>query len=315
MSRLPPLAAALALLALPAEAQTARLHVLADSVSIGERFGVAVAVEHGPAVQVLFPEPPAGEALVAAPLRAGEAELLAVRRFPPREHGRTRTDSVVYEAATFALDAARVGPITVRLVRGADTTDLEAPAARLGVRSLVPADSAEPRGLLPLADFPRPLLGPWALAALAVLLAALALLVLRARRRRPALAPALPPLDEMTKRLDALEAAPPDPDPRPFYVELSGALRAYLARALGLPALAQSTDDLLAALEGRAEVPEAALDEFARILRRADLAKFAGLRPDEEARRLDAERARAAAAAIEAEVRARGEKAEAHEAR
>src|SRR5690606_39025913 len=112
-------------------AQEVRLHVLADSVTVGERFGVAVAVEHGPAVQVVFPEP-AGAA-AEAPLRAGEAELLGAHRLPPTERGGTRVDSVVFEAATFALDSARVGPVQVRIVRGADTTAVASPAAFVGV--------------------------------------------------------------------------------------------------------------------------------------------------------------------------------------
>lgn len=298
MSRWCLLAAALGLLAAPAWAQPARLHVLTDSVTVGERFGVAVAVEHGPAVQALFPEPPPGEAAVTSPLRAGEAELLAVRRFPPQVRGSTRIDSVVYEAAAFALDSARVGPVTVRLVRGGDTTAVTTPVGWVGVRSLVPEDATEPKDLLPLADFPRPL-WPWALAALLALL--LLALVLWWRRRRRA-APVLAPHEEVTQRLDVLAASTLGPDAKPYYVELSDALRTYLARTLGVPAREQTTAELLADLGRRpAEVPEAARDDLAYVLRLSDLVKFAGFRPDDGTHQRAVELARVAVGVIEAE--------------
>ncbi len=291
----------LLLLTGPASAQTVRLHVLADSVTVGERFGVAVAVEHAPGVQVVFPEPSGAAAAVDAPLRAGEAELLSVRRLPPAERGAVRLDSAVFEAATFALDSALVGPVAVRLVRGADTTVIAAPAAPVGVRSLVPEDAAEPKGLAPLAEFPRAW-GPWLLAALLVLAVAAGLWWFRRRRYRPAPTSALPPHEEITLRLGALAGAlPRSPEAvKPFYVELSDALRTYLARTLGIPAREQTTGELAAALAGRPdEVPDEARTYLASVLHLADLAKFAEVQPAADMHETALARAHEAVAAIE----------------
>ncbi len=302
MHRAPTLAL-LGLLAAPASAQTVRLHVLADSVTVGERFGVAVAVEHGAGVQVVFPEPPGAASAVENPLEAGEVELAEAQRLPPAERGSVRVDSVVFEAATFALDSARVGPVAVRIVRGGDTTTVASPVAFVGVRSLVPAENPEPKGLAPLADFPRAW-GPWLLAALAVLALLAALWWwLDRRRNRPTPTSALPPDEEIRHRLDALAAAlPTSADAvKPFYVELSDALRTYLARTLGVPAREQTTRELLATLARRPDdAPPDALDPLDFVLRLADLAKFASVQPGAEAHETALARAREAVTALEA---------------
>lgn len=288
-------------IAASAPAQSVRLHVLADSVTVGERFAVAVAAEHAAGVQVLFPAPPDAAAAVDAPLRAGEAELLRARRLPPSVRGAVRVDSVVFEAATFALDSARVGPVTVQLVRGGDTTAMASPIGLVGVRSLLVED-AEPYPLAPLAEFPRAW-GPWLLAALAVLALAAALWWwLRYRRRRTTPTSSLPPHEEVLHRLDALAASMPSSPKsvKPFYVELSDALRTYLARTLGVSAREQTTRELLATLARHNDVSPETHDGIGFVLRLADLAKFASVQPSAEAHETALDRAREAVAAVEA---------------
>ena len=292
---------AVLLLATPASAQSVRLHVLADSVTVGERFSVAVAAEHAAGVQVLFPAPPDANTAVDAPLRAGEAELLGARRLPPSVRGAMRVDSVVFEAATFALDSARVGPVTVQLVSGGDTTAVASPIGFVGVRSLV-GDDAEPYPLAPLAEFPRAW-GTWLLTALVVLALVAALWWwLRHRRRRTAATAALPPHEEVVLRLDMLAAALPTSPKlvKPFYVELSDALRTYLARTLDVPAREQTTRELLGTLARHDDVSPETHDSFGFVLRLADLAKFASVQPSAEAHETALDRAREAVAAIEA---------------
>ena len=287
--------------AAPATAQTVRLHVLADSVTVGERFGVAVAVEHAAGVQVVFPDPPDAATAVETPLEAGEAELAEARRLPPTERGNVRIDSVVFEAATFALDSARVGPVPVQIVRGGDTTTVASPIGVVGVRSLVPAENPEPYGLAPLADFPRAW-GPWLLGALAVFALLAALWWWRERRRnRPVPTSALPPEEEVHHRLAVLAAALPTSSDavKPFYVELSDALRTYLDRTLSVSAREQTTRELLDTLR-REDAPPAALEPLDFVLRLADLAKFASVQPGADAHETALGRAREAVAAFEA---------------
>ncbi len=311
MARHVPTAALLLALAAPASAQTARLHVLADSVFVGERFEVAVAVERAAGVQTLFPEPPGAATAASDPLEASEAELLVLRRFPPEIRGEARVDSAVYAATTFALDSARVGPVRLRLVAGGDTAEIATPSAFVGVRSVVPAGAEEPKGLAPLAEFPRAW-GPWLVAALLVLalLGALAWW-LRQRRRAPADTSALPPHEEVLVRLDRLGAVRPDTSDavKPFYVELSDALRTYLARSLGVPAHEVTTRELLGLLEGNEHVPDESRDALADVLHRADLVKFAEFVPDAAAHETALARARQAVAPIEASLHPEPEEA------
>ena len=304
MARHVPTVALLLALAFPASAQSARLHVLADSVFVGERFEVAVAVERAAGVQTVFPEPPGAATAESEPLEAGEAELLGLRRLPPEIRGDVRLDSAVYEAATFALDSARVGPVRLYLVAGGDTAEVAAPSAFVGVRSVVPADAEEPKGLAPLAEFPRAW-GPWLVAALLVLalLGALAWW-LRRRRGAPTDTATLPPHEELVVRLDRLSAARPDTPAavKPFYVELSDALRTYLARSLAVPARELTTVELLAVLDGNEHVPPESRAALADVLRRADLVKFAEVVPETAAHETALARARQAVEPIEASL-------------
>ena len=296
------LALTLLLSATPATAQTVRLHVLADSVTVGQRFEVAVAVERSAGVQTLFPDPPGLSSAVTAPLEVGEAELLAVRRLPPEVQGSVRLDSAVFAAATFALDSARVGPVEVRLVQGGDTTTVRSAVAYVGVRSLVPADAGGAKGLAPLATFPRAL-APWLIAGLLALALLAGLWWWMRHRRAPGVETStLPPYEEVVVRLQRLEAALPERAEavKPYWVELSDALRTYLARSLGVPAQEQTTRELLLTLNADAHVPDDAHAAIADLLPRADLVKFAEFVPDRTAHEAALARAREAVAHIEA---------------
>ncbi len=293
------------ILAGPAQAQEARLAVLADSVFVGERFTLAVTVTRPAGAPALFPEIPPGDAEAGPLLAFGDAEVFAARRLPPRLDGALRVDSLVYEAATFALDAATVGPVAVRVVSGADTTTVRTNTVRLPIRSVLPAPEAD---LLPPTP-PEPFPSPWpawlALAFLGLGLLALAFwLWRRVRRGAGRSAPRPAPYPEALQRLSALDAARPRTADavKAHYVELADLLRTYLARTLGVPALELTTRELTEVLRHDARLPEAALSAVRGTLRLADLVKFADLRPDAEAHVAARARAREAIEALEAAV-------------
>lgn len=294
------------LTALPAEAQRVRAYVPADSVSIGERFQVALVAEHGIMSEAVFPDSADGV--------FGDLEVLErtvhERRFGGQAQPGLRIDSATYVVTTFALDTAHVPPIPVRLVAGGDTAVAHAPAEMIFVRRMVPDDAAGLRALTPLAEFPRPL-WPWILAGLA----ALALLALfgywlwqrlrpQQKTAQPAPAPPVSAYAEARAVLDRLEkeAGREGAAAKPFYVTLTDALRRYLARRLGLRAREQTTTELLYALDERARagrLPASAAEDLRAVLRRADLAKFADRRPSADENRDALARARAALDAIE----------------
>jgi hypothetical protein len=285
-------------------AQTARLHVLADSAAVGEPFDVAVAVDRQPGTQVVFERPPRGDAAVGAPLLAGDAELTALRRLPPRQRGDLRTDSAVYRAVVFTLDSARVGPLAVRLVAGGDTTIAAAPAGQIGVRHTALAEAAELRPPAPLATFPR---ASWPWLAAAVFLLAVVLAVsgwLRKRGQRPDDgAPAEAPDVQAMRRIEALAAAPPPAGSAAaytFYVELADILRTYLARASPVRARERTTGEILRDLAALPDPPPGpVLTTLGILLRRADVVKFAGVDPPPGAFVEDLQSARDTVAAVE----------------
>ncbi len=286
----------------PAHAQTARAHVSADSVRIGERFRLAGdGVAHA-AGAALFP---------AASDSAGFGDLVVIGRRAPTG------DSATYEVTTFALEGARLPPLPVRVVAGEDTALLRTNALRVPVRRTLPPDAAELRPPTPPAPFPRPL-WPWLAGGALALAAALALLVYvlrRSRTGREGSAPEPQPHVQVRRRLARLRPAAPD-GAKVFHTALSDALRTYLARRLGLPAHEQTTPELLAALRRpphAAHVPSPATERLARVLTQADLVKFADRRPPAE---VNAEMLREAGAAVDAvEPRVRARAAQARAAR
>ncbi|MEL6703135.1 MAG: hypothetical protein AAFR95_10150 [Bacteroidota bacterium] len=300
--------------------QQVRATVVADSVTVGERFEIGVAVEHGRSTRVAFPDlPPLSDTfgadnLVEPAAVFGDAEVLAARRFPPTETATgARLDSVVFLATTFALDAARIGPIPVALVAGtgaaADTVVLDVPTRMLPVRSVVPDSLAAPLPLAPALAFPEPL-PLWVAVLIGAALLVLGLWLWRTRHRRAGLvAPPLPPHAQARKRLDALRPADidaTDSEAVPaYYAALSNAVRTYLTRALDVPAQEQTTRELLAALDGHPDVDDATRLRLSVLLRRADLAKFARAAPDAPTRTADRTAATEGVDEIQARIAAR----------
>ena len=269
-------------------AQTARLSVQADSVTVGERFEVALVVRTpgSAAVQVLFPDlPPTPGTQPAATY--GDAEAVALRRRPPTlEPGGFRTDTAFVTVAAFALDRATVGPISARVVVGGDTLAALAPAVFVPVRRLVPApapgeDAAEPQPLLPPFPFPRSVPG-WPFVLAAVL--GLTVWIASRHRKRPNPKPT-DPHEVAVLQLDALASTLPDPgaDARPFYDAAADAVRRHLAARLGVASPGLTSSELLQQVQASGRLSAAAAAHLGTLLRRADRAKFAAARlaPDD----------------------------------
>jgi len=282
-------------------------HVSTDSVAIGERFTVSLVAEHGPETDVSFPSPDAGDVLF------GDLEVLGQGAVQTRHRrGKRRIDSVAYTATTFALDSVRVPALPVQVTAGRDTTIQSAPARTVTVVSVVSADAKGMHGMAPLASFPQPW-WTWALLALVVagLLAGLFYLWQR-RRDEPDDAPIRPPPDDAQtpyeaatswiRQLESYDLTDPDAV-KPFYVELSNALRVYLAHELGVSALERTTREVVEALEHRPDVPSSAASRIQAVLELADLVKFAGTRPSADDHEKALREARAALDTIEASSR------------
>lgn len=116
---------------------------------------------------------------------------------------------------------------------------------------------------------------------LAAILAIVALfLYLRRRSRRPPPPPpAAPPVPLHARTLLALEALGQkklwqQDKAKQYHTELTEIVRGYLQERYGVPAMEQTTDELLAALR-LSSMPNAQQERLARMLRLADMVKFA----------------------------------------
>ena len=288
----------------PVLAQEARLTVATDTVSVGERFDVSVAIEHSEGSTVTFPAVPPGDPEEGPLLELGDAELFFSERLPPRIESGTRVDSLVYRATTFSLDEAIVGPVVVEVIAGGDTSLVRSNTVAVHVRSVLAGSDANLRPPGPPVSFPNPF---WVWVMLAAAAAAVSgLLIWAWRRSGPGAGrgtPRLQPYPEATIRLERLQLPENGPAIKPFYVELSELLRTYLSRTLGTPALELTTREVVHALSSDERVPERALKNIRGTLRVADLVKFADMRPEDDAHATAFQKTREAVQLVEATVR------------
>lgn len=279
-------------------------HISADSVRIGERFTVFLAAEHAIDSEVIFPNAEDEESRLFGDVRV-------IRRGPVQERrvasGR-RVDSVAYEVTTFALDSARVPPLPLRVVAGADTTRVNSSARIVPVISVVDEDAKGLRDPAALASFPQPL---WSWIVLGLVVAALlaGLAYVWWRRQQDDPEPVAQVMEtEQTRspyevatselrRLQRQEVTEPEAV-KAFYVDLTDILRTYLSQELGVAALERTTPELVRALEQRSDVSAEAVRRIQAVLERADVVKFAGTRPLQEENRQALREARAALAAV-----------------
>lgn len=258
-----------------------QLHVLADSVAIGEQFFLAVSARHDTAETVSFPLPDNGEVLAFGDVEVLEA-VMHERLLPDG----MRVDSSVYLVTTFALDTARVAPIPVAFTAGDDVLIVRTDSTWIPVHSFVPEDAEDIRDLAPLVGFPRSVW--WIVAGIALLLLLAAGIVWWIRRRRNRAdehetepVPPIPPDQEAYERLDALEKTDlSDRRNMPlFYDELSGLLRTYVARRLHVQALEMTTGETVARLREQDMPDSQTISRFRNVLVACDYVKFADGRP------------------------------------
>lgn len=265
-------------------------YVLQDSVLVGERFLLAVTARHPAGTLPVFPDEGVPDSVrLAGGLTAGEVEILLRKAHTTRAIPGGQVDSVVYEAATFALDSAAVGPIPVRF----GPTEVRTASFWVPVTATLPPDAQGIRDLAPLADFPLPLwLWLLLLFTLAGIVGALAYLLVRYRFRRhqdiPAsVRPPLSPFEAALQRLALLERTDlhQAESIKPFYVEVSDVLRHYLTERIGVQAMEETTRELVRELQlivQRQPLPEALPQAVQHLLGQADLVKFADARPSAE---------------------------------
>ncbi len=254
--------------------------VSADSVRIGERFTLTLVATHAADRDVIFPRGDGGSVLFGD-LRAIRRGAIRTRRLSAAR----RVDSVAYEVTTFALDSARVPVFPVRFASGGDTAVVGTSPRMLPVVSVVGPDAEALRTPAALASFPRP---AWVWGLLGLLTAALlgggAYGWWRWRTHDADAADDPDPehaYEAASARLRRLERRHPSGREavKAFYVDLTEALRVYLARRVGIEAPEQTTAEVMAALRRRPEVRAETTRRLRAVLEQADLVKFADAQP------------------------------------
>lgn len=285
------------------EAQQVRVHVHTDTVFVGEHFEASVVVEQQPGGTVSFPDVPSGNPETEPLQMFGDVEIFNARRLPPEITPTIRKDSVVFSAVTFSLDETTFGPVPLTIIADGDTTAVASPATTVFVRTVLPQDAASLHPPSQPMQFANPL-WLWVVAGGCVLLilGGVLWLLLRSRRNRKNARPRLAPYPEATSRLEALTVPATNAEVKPFYIELSDLLRTYLARTLNIPALEQTSRELVSDLQTNEHVDESALRRIDAALQVADLVKFADVHPDESSHPLVLEKTREAIDSVEASV-------------
>lgn len=275
-------------------AQRYDAYSLSDSVTVGERFEIAVSVEHDGSRSPLFPHNFLPDSLISRPaFEVGGFTILGHSSPGRREISNNwYIDSLRYEVATFELDSAYAATFPIGLVSSTDTLIAGTPGVLVWITSLVQDDAEGIRDITGLAEFPGISL-LWYI--VPILLLGIAYWLYRKSRKTLEIQlpeeqpePTEPPWDEAQRRLKLLEQMDLNnpANVKPFYVELSELLRTYLARRSDIPALETTTRELITRLRSALEdgiVPEEIVGEMEEVLLHADLVKFADMKPGNEA--------------------------------
>lgn len=273
--RLLPAIIGLLLLPVGLRGQQVRTAVVPQTITVGDVFQVVIQVAPVHAGAIVFPDsldlPEDLEA--AGRVRLRQDTTVAGPRW-----------SAVYPVTAWRPGSHSLPDARVRLAGGQRPLSAEAVFPAVDVRSVLPADTAgiQPKPASDVIGANR-IWWPWLLLAAAVALSLLALWLWQ-RRRRVVIAPELPrpTISPRTTALQALDRARESGaleagDHKRFYSDVSAALRAYLAAVEPEAGTDLTTTELGAALRRLGQEQRTA--ELQRVLRAADLVKFARREP------------------------------------
>jgi hypothetical protein len=263
--------------------------------TVGDRIPLQLRATYPAHLEVTLPELPA---------QWGAFEVFEQRILPPTDNG-DGTLTVVCEATVvlWATGEHETPPLAVRYRNGADELHkVSAPPITITVTSVLAGGDTEKHDLKAQVSLPRPPIWPWVIggALLACLMGLVGWVLLTHLQRRP------PPTTNLTPILDPRAAheiayaelvrietldLPAQGELKRHYTLIADCLRAFAERRYRIPALDQTTEELLAALR-QAQVERGHIRLFREWLSEADLVKFAKLCPPIEQARAAVSRAR-----------------------
>lgn len=260
--------------------------------TIGDLLTAQVTVTVPPGVAVTLPGEDAD---------LGGAEVRALSTHEEKLADGTRQVMLSYQITFWEVgeQTVKAPPVAWRVSDG-EGRQADRPETTVAIRTVLPPDAEDIKDI----RGPREIPLRWhhyLLAALPVV-ALLGLLgvgigALRRRRIVARPEPAAPPLSPDEEALQALDQLAAEDLPgsgriKEHYVRLSWIVRHYVERRWRLPALEATTRMLAENMRGSGVVAAPVAATIVAVLRRADLAKFAGHRPEVDVARADVDEAR-----------------------
>lgn len=260
----------------------AALSLSTNVIRVGDLLTMELRVDH-----------PAGGRLAVPDVASGKDVIL--------RHRESRTEALDNDwsrtTATFTLTSFTVGShalptgMVTYTVEGRDPMSTPFPAASFSVVSMLEDSNATPRDMKGLVSwpgvFPRWIWGLMIVAALALFAAALARRFLLQPRTILHYPPPPAPHEVALRRLRELLAKGwiESASPEPFYVELSGIVRAYLEDRFALRAPERTTEEFIREAANSRLLSDAHQRLVASFLEQCDLVKFARFLPASTAMR------------------------------
>lgn len=250
-------------------------------IHVGDPLALRLTVEHPADLAVRWPDS----------LSLGSFEALALEVSPSDVSADGARTAAVLHVTAFELGELEIPSFALELTDGGDgTATVSTDPVVIGVTTVgldEGGDIREVKGPRPIARNWL-LLWPWFL--LAAALAGAGYWWGRRRRRSPGgvdarpPVPARPPHEIALEALDRLEASPllERGEIKPYHVEVSRIIRAYVEGRYRIWALEMITPDVISSL-GHAGVDPGVRTAFERFLDACDLVKFAKWRPDDAA--------------------------------
>lgn len=249
-----------------------------SSVTVGDRIEILLELTVAPETLAGEPRFPVwGERWGALEIaQVSEVERIDATRATPETRFRQRIEAQVFRPGPVELP-----PRTVQVPGRETTQSLATGAVALTVRSVLPptdegdgtaAEPPPPKEPAAPRALPIPRSFWWTLGGLGLPALALALLLLRGQRAPPVGAPRLGPREELQA---AVESAKKEPSAIHAHTVLSLALRRYLSRRLGTPAVQSTTCEIRRSLAAK-HLPRELQGTLGEILTRLDQVKFAG---------------------------------------
>lgn len=256
-----------------ADAQQIHTYVDVDSLQVGDIFELTI-VLNGHSQLLSYPAEEEFES---------EIDLLSADRYQTD----TSSDSLVYQLQFFGTEDFTISRKAVRLSTESGDTTLYTTPVPIFFKSVLAQGEEEFRPLKPIFEFARSLL-PWFVGVIILIIAGYLLYRWWLKRQQSMESrieytpvPFTDPIEELNNELDNLPATDGLRSFREFeqfYIKLGDAIRSYLKRVHGIPALEMTTSEITREL--KSEFTSSKVVAITRkVLNSADMVKFAHFEP------------------------------------